>query len=145
MIGGDNTIKMDKKTIIGLLLMVAVFVGYSFYVDSEREKVVQTTAEFNKPMDQYQIQKEAELKEQQRIKSEEELTKHGLNNRSKAESEIIDVKNNYMTIRPTPFWSRYVYVVEESERRLLAELIKAKMIGVEELRSIDGRLCGESL
>lgn len=47
--------------------------------------------------------------------------------------------------KPTPFWSRYVYVVEESERRLLAELIKAKMIGVEELRSIDGRLCGESL
>lgn len=89
---------MDKKTIIGLLLMVAVFVGYSFYVSSEQEKVAQTTAELNKPMDQYQIQKEAELKEQQRIKSEEELAKHGLNNRSEAESEIIDVKNNYMTI-----------------------------------------------
>ena len=31
--------KMDKKTIIGLVLMVAVFVGYSFYMSSEQEKV----------------------------------------------------------------------------------------------------------
>jgi len=41
--------------------------------------------------------------------------------------------------KPTPFWSRYLYVVEESERRLLEELIKANMIGVEELRGTDIR------
>ena len=41
--------------------------------------------------------------------------------------------------KPTPFWTRYLYVVEESERRLLEELIKANMIGVEELRGTDIR------
>lgn len=29
---------MDKKTIIGLVLMVAVFVGYSFYMGHEQEE-----------------------------------------------------------------------------------------------------------
>lgn len=41
--------------------------------------------------------------------------------------------------KPTPFWTRYLYVVEESERRLLEELIKANMIGVEDLRGTDTR------
>ena len=35
---------MDKKTIIGLVLMVAVFVGYSFYMSHEQEKRIEADA-----------------------------------------------------------------------------------------------------
>ena len=51
---------MDKKTIIGLVLMVAVFVGFSFYQGHEAEKYAEYRKELAKQQQEQMLLKAAE-------------------------------------------------------------------------------------
>ena len=110
---------MDKKTIIGLVLMVAVFIGYTFYMSSEQEKAAEIK-EANEKAAKEQREKEAadkmaeaerweNLSEEQKAqeiedKKQQELNaqviKHGqtLWKRHDKESQIDTVRNGYMTV-----------------------------------------------
>lgn len=64
---GDKENEMDKRTIIGLLLMVAVFVGYSFYMGSEQEKATKAQ---NKRIEQQQAEEQKRLAEEAKEQAE---------------------------------------------------------------------------
>ncbi len=114
----NNTKKMDKKTIIGLVLMVAVFVGYSFYMTSEQEKM----AEYNNA--QKEINTKAEQKRLDKLTTKEEankaaVDKHGetLYERLNKSGEVFAVSNDFMTVDFDPVGGKIVSaVLNEYER-----------------------------
>ena len=116
---GAKENEMDKKTIIGLVLMVAVFIGYTFYMSSEQEKNNEIKAANEKAAkEERENAAEAAMAEQERWenltaeqKAEEiaqkaererkaQVDKHGqtLLTRYNQESQIDTVCNGYMTV-----------------------------------------------
>ena len=110
---------MDKKTIIGLVLMVAVFIGYTFYMSSEQEKAAEIK-EANEKAAKEQREKEAadkmaeaerwenlsaedkakEIEDKKQQKLNAQVIKHGqtLWKRHDKGSQIDTVRNGYMTV-----------------------------------------------
>jgi YidC/Oxa1 family membrane protein insertase len=99
---------MDKKTIIGLVLMVAVFIGYTFYMSSEQEKAAEIKEANEKAAKELREIEAAKAEKLENLSPEDrkqqELTaqviKHGqtLLERHEMESQIDTVRNGYMTV-----------------------------------------------
>ena len=128
----NNRKKMDKKTIIGLVLMVAVFVGYSFYMTSEQQKTHEMQVEYEKAQQELKEKREkAAADEQARIdaltpeaRAQEEankaaaahqakVDKHGeaLLERIKQNGEVVTVSNDFMTVGFDPVGGKIVSAV----------------------------------
>ncbi|MBR2429247.1 MAG: membrane protein insertase YidC [Alistipes sp.] len=82
---------MDKKTIIGLVLMVAVFVGYSFYMSNEQEKVAEKQRAYDakkRELAEQRAAAEASYKQQQEQLTEEQKAQR----KAQAEAEAFNAE-----------------------------------------------------